>query len=297
MRIVVAGAKGLLGHEVAHVLRTSGHELIAADLEEDLLHDIAALDITQPAMVRGFLEATRPAWLINCAAYTQVDDCEEHEEVAFQVNGKAPGFLAEACNETGATLLHVSTDYVFDGTKDSPYTEDDLPNPLNVYGRSKLAGEEAIRCVTDKFIIVRPQWMFGPYGANFVSTILNKAREQDKVEVVDDQWGSPTYSKDLAKAIKLLLECDARGIFHVCNRGQATWFDLAKKAIALAELETEVIPVGTQRFPRPAKRPRNSLLSTKKFRDTTGKLLPPWQISLQDYLKEYLQEFRQGRHG
>ncbi len=288
MKIVVAGANGLLGHEVARVCEGYGDEVI----ETDLVQDFIRLDITDLDAAAGFLEKEKPSWLVNCAAYTDVDGCEEREDLAFALNAKAPGYLAQACSKSGTRLVHISTDYVFDGQKAEPYTEDDPPNPLSVYGKSKLAGEEAIRSGMAEYIIVRPQWLFGPHGKNFVSTILGIARQRKSINVVNDQHGSPTYSKDLARAIRALVEKNARGIFHVCNRGRASWYDLAKKAIELAGLETEVFPVSTSEFVRPATRPKNSILSTKRFTETTQKLMPPWQISLQLYIREYLFEYR-----
>jgi len=288
MKIVVSGAKGLLGSEVVRACAACGDEIV----ETDVTPDLRMLDITDIDATLALLKSENPRWLINCAAYTDVDGCEEHEESAFSLNAQGPKLLAQACRQCGTKLLHISTDYVFDGEQAEPYTEEDAPHPISVYGRSKLAGEEGIQCSMQDFIIVRPQWLFGPRGKNFVSTILGIARDRDSINVVNDQWGSPTYSKDLAKAIRLLIDHDARGIYHVSNRGRATWYDLAKKAIEFMELGTKVVPVGTDEFPRPAPRPKNSILSTRKFTDVTGKLMPVWQISLQDYIKEYLFEYR-----
>ena len=288
MRILVTGARGMLGREVVRVFENAGHDVIAADVMPEGTY----LDITEPAAIRKALITERPGWLINCAAYTNVDACEDHEDQAFSLNAQGPEYLAQACSRFGVSLLHVSTDYVFDGTKNEPYSEHDLPHPINSYGRSKLAGEYAVRTGTRDYIIVRPQWLFGIHGHNFVATIIEIARNHEKIRVVNDQWGSPTYAKDLARAIMMLVELNARGTYHLCNRGRATWYDLAKKAVEYAELNTEVIPVSSQEFPRPAKRPANSILSTKKFTDITGKLMPLWQISLEKYVQEYLMQSR-----
>ncbi|MDT8271827.1 MAG: dTDP-4-dehydrorhamnose reductase [Desulfomonilia bacterium] len=288
MRILVTGAQGMLGHEVVRVFEKAGHDVIAADIMPEGTY----LDITEPAAIRKALISERPDWLINCAAYTNVDACEDHEDQAFSLNAQGPEYLAQACSRFGVSLLHVSTDYVFDGTKNDPYSEHDLPHPINAYGRSKLAGEYAIRTGTREYIIVRPQWLFGIHGHNFVATIIEIARNHEKIHVVNDQWGSPTYANDLAKAMMILVELDARGTYHLCNRGRATWYDLAKKAVEFAELDTEVVPVSSQEFPRPAKRPANSILSTKKFTEITGKLMPLWQISLEKYVQHYLVQSR-----
>ena len=231
MKIVVSGAKGLLGHEAVRVCDSYGDEVIRTDITPDLRH----LDITDFDEIMDLLQSEKPDWLINCAAYTDVDGCEDNEMLAYRMNAKAPGYLADACRQCSVNLLHISTDYVFDGKKKQPYTEDDTTGPINLYGKSKLAGEKAVKTSMKDFIIVRPQWLFGPGGKNFVSTILDIARGTDRIKVVNDQWGSPTYSKDLAKALRILIAADARGIYHVCNRGRTTWFELASKAVEFVE--------------------------------------------------------------
>ena len=288
MKILITGSQGLLGQEVVEVCRNRGDEVLATDIASSA----APLDITSPAAVRGFLASNRPDWVVNCAAFTDVDGCEGREDLAFELNARAPGHLARACEEHGAKLLHISTDYVFDGEKSGPYEEDDEPNPLSVYGKSKRAGEISVQEGVEHYLIVRTQWLFGPHGRNFVSTILGLAQERDTLSVVNDQWGSPTYSKDLARALRVLIDCDARGVFHVRNRGKATWFDLARHAINLLGLPTQVVPVDTSAFPRPARRPMNGILSTRRFTQITGKVMPSWQISLKSYIKEYLHEQR-----
>ncbi len=287
MKILITGVQGLLGHEVASVCEEQGDTVIRTDINLPGM----PLDITDLSAVKSVLAVTKPDWLINCAAYTNVDGCETHQDTAFELNARAPGYLARACEEHKTKLLHVSTDYVFDGKKDSPYTEEDQPDPLSVYGKSKRAGEIAVQEGVEHYLIVRTQWLFGPHGKNFVSTIVKIAREKEKISVVNDQHGSPTYSKDLAKAIRLLVDSDARGIYHVCNRGKATWFELAKKAVEMVDLPTEVIPIETKDYPLPAPRPGNSMFSTKRFTEATGRLMPAWQISLSLYIKEYLYEF------
>jgi dTDP-4-dehydrorhamnose reductase len=288
MKVIVTGALGMLGHEAVKAFLMRGHEVVATDIASNKHR----FDITDKDAMRALFTAIQPAWVINCAAYTNVDASEDHEKEAFSLNAKAPSLLANVCSENSVRLLHMSTDYVFDGSKKSPYTEHDTPNPVNAYGRSKLEGELAIADKMDDYLIIRTQWLFGLHGKNFVSTIVETAQGRQSVRVVNDQWGSPTYSKDLAKAMVLLVELDARGIYHVRNRGKATWYDLARKAIELFELETEVISVSTSEFPRPAKRPAYAILSTRKFTKTTGKLMPPWQISLKQYVQEYLQHSR-----
>ena len=282
MNILVTGAKGKLGSDLCIELIAAGHDVI----QSDILPDTIVLDITSPQSIKDVLEGKLPSWVINCAAYTKVDACETNEDAATLLNGTAPGHLAGECSRLGIKLMHISSDYVFDGTKEGPYCEDDPVNPINAYGRGKLMGEQAIIRSMKDFCILRTQWLFGANGPNFIDTILKLAQERGSIDVVNDQFGSPTYSKDLSKAIRLLIEHEAKGIFHVCNRGKASWFELAQKAIELSLLSATVNPVTTDNFPRPARRPANSILSTKKFTQTTGKIMPPWQISLQEYLKK-----------
>ncbi len=282
MKILVTGARGMLGGDLCIELSSAGYDVI----QSDILPDTTIMDITSPKSIKEILEEKSPAWVVNCAAYTKVDACESDEETSTLLNGTAPGYLASECASLGIKLFHISTDYVFEGMKQEPYTEDDPVNPINAYGRGKLKGEQAIMKNMSNFCILRTQWLFGANGPNFVDTILKLAKERGSVDVVNDQFGSPTYSKDLSKAIRLLIENDARGIFHVCNRGKTSWFELAKKAIELSLIKATVNPVTTDKFPRPAKRPTNSTLSTKKFTQTTGRTMPPWQIALQEYLKK-----------
>ncbi len=246
----------------------------------------AELDITDADSIRIQLSALRPHWVINCAAFTAVDACEENEAEATLINGDAPGYIASACREVGAKLVHISTDYVFDGTKDEPYHEDDPVCPVNAYGRGKLKGELSIASNMDDYIIVRAQWLFGEHGPNFVKTILKAACERDELQVVNDQWGSPTFTPDLAQAILKLIEADARGLFHVSSDGYASWFDLAKEALIQAGISTPIQPVGSEKFPRPARRPANSRLYKNKYEKVAGAELPRWQDGLRRYLRE-----------
>jgi dTDP-4-dehydrorhamnose reductase len=285
MRVLVTGARGMLGREVVQTMEMHGHEVWGTDVASSDEH----LDITRPDQIRYAIASFRPEWIVNCAAYTNVDGAEDHEEEALLLNAKGPEMLSRVCRKAQVKLAHISTDYVFDGTKDTPYTEDDPPCPINVYGASKLAGENAIRHQMSDYLIIRTQWLIGLHGRNFVSTILTAAQVRETLSVVNDQWGAPTFAPDLAKAVAALVEMDARGVFHVCNRGKATWYDLACKAVELVGLATRIVPVSTAEFPRPAKRPPYSLLSTKKFTEKTGKLMPLWQTSLENHIRDYLQ--------
>jgi len=280
MKILVTGSDGLIGTNILPDL-SKQFEIVPA-IEEQW-------DILDRKLGEEIVRAHQPDVLINLAAITNVDGCEDAAELAYRVNTEGAGVLADLCKKYNVKLLHFSTDYVFDGTKGSPYIEEDLPNPINAYGVSKLAGENAIRHQVDDYVIIRTQWLIGLYGRNFVSTIISAAQINESIRVVNDQWGSPTFAFDLAKAITQLMEIDARGIFHVCNRGKATWYDLASRTIEFLGLGTKVIPISTKEYPLPAIRPAYSILSTKKFTTKTGKLMPIWQASLENFVHEYLQ--------
>ena len=241
----------------------------------------ANLAIEDAEAVDRVVARERPEWIVNCAAYTQVDRAEAEPEAAQRVNAVGAANLARAARATGARLLHISTDYVFDGRATRPYREDDPVGPLNVYGRTKLAGEQAVRDILPQaHLIVRTQWLFGEGGPNFVATILRLARERPELKVVNDQHGRPTYAADLAVALWTLIARDARGTVHCANEGAATWFDVAKAAIEIAGLHTTVVPCSTADMPRPARRPPYSVLDCTRYEGIVGSPLRPWQAAL-----------------
>ena len=229
------------------------------------------LDITDDARVSALLADVKPAIVINAAGYTDVEGCEENGEQAFEVNGRAPGYIAETCHESGSLFVHYSTDYVFNGEKQE-YRETDSPDPINVYGASKLLGEQIIQETHDNFLIIRTSWLFGPHGRNFVDTMLTLSQQMDKVKVVNDQFGNPTYTKDLATATASLLDREP-GIYHVTNYGICSWYEFARAIIPNA------IPCSSDEFPRKARRPRYSVLYSTKTRP-----LRHWREALADYL-------------
>jgi dTDP-4-dehydrorhamnose reductase len=242
------------------------------------------------AAVMAALSRHRPRLVVNAAAYTQVDKAESEAEKAMRVNAEAPGWIAEWCSASHAALIHVSTDYVYSGEGERPWRENDPTGPLNVYGISKLAGEERIRASGCRHLILRTSWVFSPYGANFVKTML-KLREKDFLKVVDDQVGSPTYAPDLAKVIAILLRGEAMatsGTFHVCNDGETSWFGLAQAIFArLAERGfsvPEIVPIPSREYPTPARRPLNSRLDTSAVFKRFGLRLRPWQDALNEAL-------------
>lgn len=271
--ILVIGAKGMLGQDLMALF---GPGARGVDLED--------IDITSLESVQKVLFTIRPRVVINAAAYTDVDGCETNQELAMQVNGEGVAHLAMATSEIGAKLVQVSTDYVFDGGKGSPYLEDEPTAPLSVYGESKLAGEMNARFNPDH-VIVRTQWLYGINGKNFVETMLRLATEKKELAVVDDQIGSPTWTVDLALAIKALVEKDCRGIYHAANAGFCSWNEFARAIFAESGLDVTVNPMSTKDLGRPAPRPLYSTLDCGRLTRDTGFQPQPWREALKHYLK------------
>lgn len=271
--ILIVGAKGMLGQDLMALF---GPGARGVDLED--------IDITSLESVQKVLFTIRPRVVINAAAYTDVDGCETNQEPAMQVNGEGVAHLALATSEIGAKLVQVSTDYVFDGGKGSPYLEDEPTAPLSVYGESKLAGEMNARFNPDH-VIVRTQWLYGINGKNFVETMLRLATEKKELAVVDDQIGSPTWTVDLALAIKALVEKDCRGIYHAANAGFCSWNEFARAIFAESGLDVTVNPMSTKDLGRPAPRPLYSTLDCGRLTRDTGFQPQPWREALKHYLK------------
>ncbi len=278
-RVVVTGAGGMLGSDVVKVLEEQGLDVTALSRKE--------LDITEKGQCASLLKDIRPEIVINCAAFTKVDLCEEESTLAFDVNAKGPKNLANVCREIGTKLVHISTDYVFDGTSSRPYKEDDQPNPLNIYGKSKLQGEEAVRKSDADHLIVRTSWLFGKNGPNFIRTMLKLSREKELVQVVNDQRGRPTYTMDLARGIALLIEKGAFGTVNFANSGSCSWYELCCFVLEQAGIKNvKVVPVSSEVFKRPAKRPRYSVLDLSRFKAITGSSPRSWKEAVKGYLKE-----------
>ena len=277
MKILVTGAGGMLGSDV--VARLSGaHEVIGVTRQE--------YDVLDEAGVRAFTAKTRPDWVIHCAAFTNVDGCEKEPEKAYRVNAEGTRNVALACWGAGARLLCVSTDYVYDGGKREPYVETDPVRPLNVYGASKLRGEQEALKALPGALVVRTSWLFGKNGPNFVKAILSQAGIKPKLSVVSDQVGNPTYTPDLADGLARLVEAGASGVVHVSNSGQCSWHDYAKKVLEMAGAKgTEVTPITTAELGRPALRPAYSVLSNEKYHSITGHRLRDWKDALAEYIK------------
>lgn len=275
-RAIVFGAAGLLGRQIVAVLH---HDYWHVDA-----FTRADFDIADATAVRSCITSINPAAVINCAGITHVDGCESREKEAMQINGHVVAPMAAACNETGATFVYISTDYVFDGQSRKPWCEDDTVNPLNTYARSKLCGENETRRAK-KHLIIRTAWLFGPGGNHFVATILKKAAAGDPMKIVNDQTGSPSYAPDVARALADLLNANAEGIVHVTNASQATWFELAQKACQLARINTAIEPIPAAQYQSPAKRPTYSVLNTNRLNQLIGRHLRPWQDALAEYIE------------
>ena len=248
--------------------------------------DIQDFDITDSRTVREWVASCRPDFILNSAAYTDVDGCEEEVDHAFKVNALGVKNLALAAREVGAEILQVSTDFVFDGSKKDPYTEFDRPNPISVYGASKWWGEIYLRDFSSSFTIVRTQWLYGPGGKNFVDTILRLAREKKELRVVDDQFGSPTSTVELAAGIRRLVNEGTYGIYHLSNNGSCSWLEFARAILEIAGFEgIPVVPISSEELSRPAKRPRNSVLRNYHLELTIGDSMKHWREPLEEYIR------------
>jgi len=292
VRLLVTGANGQVGCELRQSLAPLG-EVIALDR--------AACDLARPAEVARILRAATPDIIVNAAAYTAVDRAEQEEELATLINGTAVGEIAQAARQLGALLIHYSTDYVFDGRKDAPYAEDDVPSPISAYGRSKLAGERAIAQCGGRYLIVRTSWIYAARGHNFLKTVLRLARERDELRIVEDQIGAPTWARDLAAATAVMTR-QARqeiarddfesGLFHVTGSGATSWFVFAKAVVKQAEQygllarKSKIVPIASSEYPVAATRPKNSRLSGARARHRFQIALPEWEQSLAVCMRE-----------
>jgi len=283
-RVAILGSTGQLGTDLVELLRQDHRfEVIPLSHQE--------ADCTQAEQVRDVITRLRPDHVINCAAFVRVDDCEDQPRAAFEVNAVGALNVARACAMVDACCVYISTDYVFDGNKESPYVESDVPNPINVYGASKLAGEYLVRQAAPRWLIVRVASLFGKTGArgkggNFIETILSKAKSGVPLRVVNDIKISPTCTRDAAVVIRALLETGAGGIAHAANSGACTWYEFAKKALELCGSTVPVEPVSLNAFPVRANRPRNSVLATEREDRKDRPKSPTWQTALRDYLLE-----------
>ena len=282
MRIMITGDKGQLGADCTEVLGKT-HEILGVDIDE--------VDITKLPDIELLVQKFTPNIIVNCAAYTRVDDCEIEKELAWHANVTGAENLAKCVDKHGGCLIHISTDYVFDGRKKvpEPYVETDVPNPVSYYGITKLEGEEAIRRTTDQHIILRTAWLYGIRGHNFLKTMLKLClrNSDNKIKVVNDQFGSPTWTYRLALQIERLIETNCRGIFHASADGYCTWYDLAVYFLKKMELPYSIIPCTTKEYPTPAARPMNSILENRNLKKRGIDIMTNWKSDVDKFVLNF----------
>ena len=278
MKVLVTGVKGQLGYDVVRELEKRQIEAVGVDVEE--------MDITDAAQVETVIRNVNPDAVIHCAAYTAVDAAEDNEELCRRVNAQGTENVAKVCQEMDLKMMYISTDYVFDGQGTRPWEPDDERDPLNVYGQTKYEGELAVEKYVEKFFIVRIAWVFGVNGKNFIKTMLNLGKTHDKLTVVNDQTGSPTYTYDLARLLADMIQTDKYGRYHATNEGICTWYEFACEIFRQAGMDVEVAPVTSDEYPAKAKRPANSRKKKKKLDENGFERLPSWHDALKRYLKE-----------
>ena len=269
MIVLVTGANGMLGQDLCPILEDEGFDVVETDVN--------SLDITNKKQAEEIIKENKPDCIIHCAAYTNVDGAEDDKEKAFEINESGTKNLAEICKKYDITLIYISTDYVFDGTKKGKYTPEDKPHPLNIYGESKFAGEKAVQAICDKYYIARTSWLYGHHGKNFVETMIS-LKDKEELKVVDDQTGCPTWTVELANGIVSLIEENPPyGIYHICGSGQTTWYGFAKKIFEICKFNVTLKPCTTQDFPRKAKRPKYSVMENNK-------ICQNWETALKEYI-------------
>ena len=282
MKILITGSKGQLGADCAQILGTA-HETLAIDLDE--------LDITKQSEVDRIVEQFSPHMVVNCAAYTQVDACETEKELAWNVNVNGPRNLAISAKRVGAKMIHISTDYVFDGTKATPqpYRETDEPGPISYYGKTKLEGEMAVKEAMENHVIVRTAWLYGINGHNILKTFLRIAMgNPDKpIKVVNDQFGSPTWSYRLAVQIAKLIEVNGQGVYHATSEGYCSWYDLAQYYLQKMDVPHRVIPCSTEEYPTTAVRPKNSILENSRLKQQDINVMAFWEEDLNQFIAQF----------
>ena len=278
MKVLVTGVKGQLGYDVVKELEKRGHEAVGVDIEE--------MDITDAGSVDKVIKEASVDAVVHCAAYTAVDAAEDNEDICRKVNVDGTRNIAQVCKELDIKMIYISTDYVFDGMGERPWEPEDERHPLNVYGQTKYEGELAVQELLEKYFIVRIAWVFGVNGKNFIKTMLRLAETHDKLTVVNDQFGSPTYTFDLARLLVDMVETDKYGIYHATNEGICTWYEFACEIFRQAGVEISVSPVSASEYPAKAKRPENSRMSKEKLTENGFEKLPSWQDALGRYLNE-----------
>jgi len=277
MKVLLAGGKGLLGTSIIPFLKNR-FDVVSLDIDE--------WDITDRDTGEVIITRERPDALINCAAMTDVDGCEDRKESAEKVNSQGAAILADICDKHNIRLVHISTDYIFDGTKDLPYDEEDTPNPVSFYGKTKLWGEQQVFAKAPSSLIIRSQWLYGDGGEHFISKVVKAAGEKGSVQVVNDQRGSPTYARDVAEPLAILIAKRESGVYHISNSGSCTWYELAREVFLTLGMDVQVTPVSSQALNRKAARPAYSVFDTKKVQRVTGIVMRSWQEALKEYLRK-----------
>ena len=285
IRVFVTGVGGQLGYDVILELAKRGYECIGNDIVDKekikLPCEYRQLDITDKYAVEKVIGEVRPDAVIHCSAYTAVDKAEDEQELCYLVNVVGTENIAKICKEIDAKMVYISTDYVFDGTKYGLYEVDDIPNPINVYGKTKLAGEKAVQKILEKYFIVRISWVFGINGNNFIKTMLRLGKERSELNVVADQVGSPTYTADIAPLLVDMVQTEKYGIYHATNEGECSWAEFAEEIFRLAGMDVRVNHIATSEYPTKAKRPMNSRMGKEKLGDNK---LPNWKNALYRFL-------------
>jgi len=291
LKVLITGISGMLGVDLCQTLREE-YEVVGFDIKEFPSTSFLSLpvqrgDITRIDEVKRTFGELTPDLVVHTAAYTDVDGCEKNPDKAYKVNALGTQNVCLASQDLNISVIYISTDFVFDGNKDSPYLEFDQPHPISIYGRSKLAGEEYVKTLLNKYFIVRTSWLYGHYGRNFVKTILELASQKKELRVVNDQVGSPTYTRDLSRKIKELLPTELYGIYHITNLGSCSWYEFTREILKLAGIKgAQLQPITSEELDRPAPRPRFSVLENYCLRLTLGNSMRNWQEALRDYMLE-----------
>ena len=282
MKILIVGHNGMLGSDMMAAARKGGHSVVGVDFPD--------IDITKIDSIRRRVETARPEAIVNCAAYTAVDACETNRDAAFAVNALGAGLLAQCAQEAESVFVHISTDYVFDGRKTSPYVESDPTNPATVYGKSKLEGELLVQKNCTRAFIFRIAWLYGAGGNNFVKTIRNIARKNAAanvpLKVVNDQFGTPTYTVDVCRQTLHMLATGHFGLYHSTSEGKCSWFDFASAIVRAAQIPVTLVPCTTAEFPRPAPRPMNSVLENERLKNLDMNVMPQWEEAFAEFLRD-----------
>ncbi len=284
MKILVTGYTGQLGYDVVQHGLKQGLDILGTGSKD--------FDITNEEIVTQYIKKLKPDAIIHCAAYTAVDSAEVNKDTCWKINVNGTKFLAEAAKDINAKFIYISTDYVFDGNGEAPHKETDSPTPVGYYGKTKYEGEKLVKQLLDNWFIVRISWVFGINGNNFVKTMLRLAEANDELNVVGDQFGSPTYTSDLAKLLIDMIITDKYGVYHASNEGFCSWAEFAQEIFRLANKQVKVNSISTEEYPTRAARPKNSRMSKQKLVDSGFNRLPRWQDAVERYLKELTQEVR-----